>query len=66
MRPLERWPVLASLGWLGTEMDAYLEGEGNLERWVAGPKEGGLQGWEKRVLVTNLAAAAWEKYNPYT
>ena len=51
---------------LGTEMDAYLEGEGNLERWVAGPKEGGLQGWEKRVLVTNLAAAAWEKYNPYT
>ena len=30
--------------WLGTEMNAYLKGEGNLERWVAGPKKGGLQG----------------------
>lgn len=46
---------------LGEEMDGHLEGEGNLERWVAGPKEGGLKAWEKRVLVTNLAARAWER-----
>ena len=46
---------------LGEEMDAHLEGEGNLERWVAGPKEGGLKAWEKRVLVTHLAARAWER-----
>jgi hypothetical protein len=46
---------------LGVEMDTYLEGDGNLESWVAGPKEGGLKAWEKRVLVTNLAAAAWDK-----
>ena len=45
---------------MGEEMDAWLEQEGHLERWTKGPKEGGLQAWEKRVLITLLAARAWD------
>ena len=33
----------------------------NLERWTKAPKEGGLQAWEKRVLVSQWAGAAWDK-----
>lgn len=46
---------------MGMQLDAWLIKEGNLEKWTLPPKEGGLEMWEKRVLITQLAAAAWEK-----
>ena len=45
---------------MADELDAHLEKADNLQRWTAGPKEGGLKMWEKRVLMTHLAVRAWE------
>ena len=46
---------------IGEEQDAWMEVTGNLERWSSSPKDGGLQAWEKRVLVTQWAGNAWAK-----
>ena len=46
---------------MGEFMDTWLAEEGNLERWTHGPNEGGLHAREKRVLVTQIAAKAWEQ-----
>ena len=45
---------------IGEEIDTWLEQPGHLERWTAGPKDGGLHAWEKRSLVTQWAGRAWE------
>ena len=46
---------------IGAETDSWCEQPGNLERWTTGPKEGGLQAWEKRVLITQFAGRAWAR-----
>lgn len=49
---------------MGHALDRWLEEDNNLQRWTAAPGAGDGQAlamWEKRVLVTHLVAAAWEK-----
>ena len=46
---------------IGGEQDTWMEKAENMERWTTSPKVGGLHLWEKRVLVTHWAAAAWDK-----
>ena len=46
---------------IGEEQDAFLEQDDNLNRWTNGPKDGGLQMWEKRMYVTQWAGNAWDK-----
>ena len=45
---------------MGHAHDAFLEVDENLDKWV-GEGDAALKMWEKRVLITQLAAAAWEK-----
>lgn len=44
---------------MGHALDKWLEEDDNLERWTAA--NGGFAMWEKRVLITKLAAEAWER-----
>ena len=44
---------------IGAMIDEWLMEEGHLEKWTAEGK--GFPMWEKRVLITQLAAKAWEK-----
>ena len=46
---------------IGDEQDEWLEDTDHLERWTTSPLVGGLQAWEKRVLVSQWAGRAWEK-----
>lgn len=51
---------------MGDAFDRWAADTGNLERWTAEKKDDSLnvnpmQAWEKRALITHLAAEAWEK-----
>ena len=45
---------------MGHELDTYLEADDNLDKWV-GEGPDAMKMWEKRVLITQLLAHAWEK-----
>jgi len=44
---------------MGHELDTWLERGDNLAKWT-GEGDGALQMWEKRVLITQLVAKAWD------